>query len=504
MTATGVTPPEIRTASGLVRGTVSGDGVLAVRGIPYAAPPAGERRFQPPVPPASWTGVRDATAFGPTALKADYPPPFDALLPEVGIPGDDCLNLNVWTPGTDGGAPVLVWLHGGAFANGSGSAPCYDGTAFARDGAVLVTLNYRLGADGFAYFGDPGTVPNLGLLDQVMALRWVRDNIAAFGGDPDRITVFGQSAGAMSIGALLAMPDAAGLFRRAVLQSGAAHHSITRATASLISRRLAALLGVDPSPAAFAGVPPEKLLAAQQQLRTEISLDPDPARWGEVAFNLMPFEPVIDGTVLPRDPYRAATEDQAPGIELLIGTNTDEFRLFTVPTGIFAAVTDQVVRATAARYELDPDAALAVYRDGRPDAAPGELHARLVTDWFYRIPALRLAEAHGRQHPGTAYVYEFAWQPPTFGGLLGACHAAELPFVFGTLDTCTALLGEAPPAELSAAMRSAWIAFAATGSPGWPAYEPGARITMRYDTTPAIVTDPLPRERELWQTARPA
>jgi carboxylesterase type B len=344
--------------------------------------------------------VRDATVFGPTALKADYPPPFDALLPEADIPGGDCLNLNVWTAGTDGSAPVLVWLHGGAFANGSGSAPCYDGTAFARDGPVLVTLDYRLGADGFAYFGDPGTVPNLALLDQVMALRWVRENITAFGGGPDRITVFGQSAGAMSIGALLAMPDAAGLFRRAILQSGAAHHSITRATAGLITRRLAGLLGIGPSPAAFAGVPPEKLLAAQQQLRTEISLDPDP--------------------------------------------------------------------------------------------------------WFYRIPALRLAEARHRHHPGTAYVYEFAWQPPTLDGLPGACHAAELPFVSGTLDTCTALLGEAPPAELSADMRSAWIAFAATGSPGWPAYEPGTRATMRYDTTPAIVTDPLPRERELWQTARPA
>jgi para-nitrobenzyl esterase len=240
-----------------------------------------------------------------------------------------------------------------------------------------------------------------------------------------------------------------------------------------------------------------------------MSQDPDPVRWGEVAFNLMPFEPVIDGAVLPRDPYRAASEDQTPGVELLIGTNTDEFRLFTVPTGISTAVTDQVLRATAARYALDPDAAVAVYRDGHPEATPGELHARLVTDWFYRIPALRLAEAHDRHHPGSAYVYEFAWQPPTFGGLLGACHAAELPFVFGTLDTFTALLGETllgegAPADLSAAMRAAWIAFAATGDPGWPAYEPGTRATMRYDTKPGVVSDPLPAERELWQTARPA
>jgi para-nitrobenzyl esterase len=219
--------PVVSTASGQVRGVPLEAGGAAFRNIPYAASPTGPRRFRPPAPPVPWTGVRDAASYGPTAPKAPYVAPFDVLLPEPDIPGEDYLNLNVWTPDPAGSAPVMVWLHGGAFANGSGAVPGYDGTAFARDGVALVTLNYRLGAEGFLYLDDEETVPNLGLLDQVAALGWVRDNIAAFGGNPDRVTVFGQSAGAMSIGALPAMPSAAGLFHRAIQPraSGGARHS---------------------------------------------------------------------------------------------------------------------------------------------------------------------------------------------------------------------------------------------------------------------------------------
>lgn len=498
-------PPEAATAAGPVRGVLLASGVAAFRGIPYAAPPAGPLRFRPPAPPAAWHRTRDAAAFGPTAPKAGYPPPFDVLLPEADIAGEDYLNLNVWTPAVAGSAPVMVWLHGGAFANGSGSAPYCDGEAFARDGVVLVTLNYRLGADGFLFLDEAGAVPNLGLLDQVAALRWVRENIAAFGGDPERVTVFGESAGAMSIGALLAMPDAAGLFRRAILQSGAAHHALTPETALLITRHLASALGISPSREGFARVPRTALLAAQRKLRDDVSAAPDPARWGEVTLNLMPFEPVIDGTVLPRDPARAVADGLAPDIDLLIGTNSDEFRLFTVPTGAFGLISEDMVRAVAAGYGLDPGAALAAYRESRPDAVPGELHARVITDWFYRIPAVRLAEARARQRPGSAFVYEFAWQPPTFGGVLGACHAAELPFVFDTLDTgsLAGLLGPAPPRGLAAAMHGAWAAFARDGDPGWPGYDTGRRATMRFTGSPGVTDDPRPRERELWRLARP-
>ncbi len=497
--------PVAQTAYGAVRGTRLDGGIAAYKNVPYAAPPIGPHRFRPPAPPAPWTGVRDAVAFGPTAPKAPYVAPFDALLPETDIPGEDYLNLNIWVPDAAKGAPVMVWLHGGAFANGSGSAPCYDGASFARDGVVLVTLNYRLGAEGFLFFEQEDAVPNLGLLDQIAALRWVRENIAAFGGDPDRVTVFGESAGAMSIGTLLAMPAAAGLFHRAVLQSGAAHHTLDPGSATLVTGRLAELLGIAPTREAFAPVPEPQVLEAQQQLRAEITRDPSPARWGRASVNLMPFEPVVDGTVLPLDPARACADGQTPDIDLLIGTNADEFRLFTVPTGLFDFIGEPTVHATAARYGIEPEAALAVYRDGHPQASFGEIHARLITDWFYRIPALRMAEAYSRRRPEAAFVYEFAWQPPTFDGKLGACHAAELPFVFDTLDEkgFAGLLGPTPPSDLGQTMHAAWVAFATTGDPGWPAYEPARRATMRFDSEPAVIDDPRADERKLWHDARP-
>lgn len=494
--------PIVRTRQGAVRGVRGDSGVAAFKGIPFAAPPVGPLRLAAPRPPAAWDGVRDATAYGPTVPHAPYVPPFDRLIPEAHLPGDDCLNLNVWTPDPAGRLPVMVWVHGGAFANGSGSVAGYDGTAFARDGVVLVTLNYRLGADGFLHLdGTPG---NRGLLDQIAALEWVRDNIAAFGGDPDRVTVFGESAGAMSIGALLAMPRAEGLFRRAVLQSGAAHHSLTRATARRVTDQLARMLGVPATSTALAAVPTERLLTAQQKLRAAVTARPDPELWGEVVHNLMPFEPVVDGDTLPRAPADVLARAAETGTDLLVGTNSDEFRLFVVPTGVIGHVTEEALRRTAAGYGLDPDRALAVYREQRPGASPGDLLAALVTDWFYRVPALRLAEAHAGHRPGGVFLYEFAWRPPTFDGRLGAAHATELPFVFDNLgdEAFVPLLGPAPPRQIADAMHGAWVSFATTGTPGWPAYTTGTRTTMRFDTVSRAVDDPRPQERAVWEGVR--
>src|SRR5580700_4058395 len=234
--------PVVRLRDGAVRGTVSA-GVLAFLGIPYAAPPFGANRMLPPQPVPAWDGERDATAFGPTAPKGDYPPAYVPLFPEVVIPGEDCLNLNVWTPdpGTSG-LPVLVWIHGGSFMNGSGSLGEYDGSAFARDGVVCVTINYRLAADGFLFLDDG--IVNLGLLDQLAALRWVQDNISLFGGDPARVTVAGESAGAMSVTTLLSMPLAVGLFAQAIAESGAGAHTLTVSQGQLVGQYLAAALGV--------------------------------------------------------------------------------------------------------------------------------------------------------------------------------------------------------------------------------------------------------------------
>jgi para-nitrobenzyl esterase len=245
------------------------------------------------------------------------------------------------------------------------------------------------------------------------------------------------------------------------------------------------------------------LTAAQQELRAAISADPAPERWGEAALNLMPFEPVVDGEVLPAPPLERIAAGAGAGIDLLIGTNSDEFRLFLVPTGVAGFVTEAVLHGAAARYGLDADADIAVYRAQCPDATPGELLAAIATDWFYRIPAIRLAEAHAAR-PGGTHLYEFAWQPPTFEGRLGACHAAELPFVFDNLhDPAFAdLLGVEPPQELADTMHAAWISFATSGRPGWPGYETRRRTTMRFDAVSEILVDPRSEQRALWDGRR--
>jgi para-nitrobenzyl esterase len=473
--------------------------VASFLGIPYAT----AARFGPPVAAGPWDGVRPAVAYGPTAPKAPYAPPLDALIPENSIPGDDYLNLNVWTPsaGPESRLPVMVWLHGGAFANGSGSASAYDGSTFARDGVVCVTLNYRLGVEGFLHLD--GVPDNRGLLDQIAALEWVRDNIASFGGDPDRVTVFGESAGAMGIGVLMGMERARGLFRRAILQSGAAHHFLRPASARLITARLAEKLSVAPTAEAFTAVPAGRLLPAQAELRAEIGARPDPELWGEAALNMMPFEPVLDEPALPAV--------AGGGVELLVGSNREEYRLFLVPTGRLDVLPESRLRSAAAAYGLDPGKALPVYRGTRPGAAPGELFDAMATDWFYRIPAIRLAESV----PGS-YVYEFAWRSPRFDGRLGACHAAELAFVFDRLhDPCyTPMIGTRPPQDVADAMHGAWLAFAETGDPGWQPYDPDTRRTMVFaagcrsasgsgpETTSGEAGDPRPQERELWEGVR--
>ena len=286
--------PVVQLGDGAVRG-LADDGVAAFLGVPYAAPPFGPNRMRPPQPVAGWTGTRDATAYGPTVPKGDYPPQYQPLFPEVVIPGEESLNLNIWTPENvlagggpgsgggsgpggvsgSGGLPVLVWIHGGSFMNGSGSLGEYDGSAFARDGIVCVTINYRLAAEGFLFTGSPGGdaadgEANLGLLDQLAALRWVQDNIAAFGGDPARVTVAGESAGAMSVTTLLSMPRSEGLFAQAIAESGAGAHTITAEQGQMMAGYLAAALGVPADRESIKAVPLEKLVQAASDLVVEV------------------------------------------------------------------------------------------------------------------------------------------------------------------------------------------------------------------------------------------
>jgi len=346
-------------------GTVSGEssnGVARFLGIPYAASPTGALRFQAPAPPEPWEGIRECVVFGPTPPKPDYVAPFDTLLPEPSIAGDDWLNLNVWTPALTGSRPVLVWIHGGAFSNGNSAVPMYDGAAFARDGVVLVSINYRLGIDGFALL--PDAPPNRGLLDQVAALEWVRDNIAAFGGDPANVTIFGESAGAMSVTTLLGMPRARGLFARVIAQSGAAQVGADPRDARLVTGELSAAIGFEATAASLAGLDLGKLIEAQAAVRDALTVAPDPARFGaSVVATSMAFIPVIDGDVLPVHPLAALAAGHGSDVPLLAGTNTEEFRLFFVPNGLAAMVTAETLPAF-----LGP----ARNRRGRGCGLPGE------------------------------------------------------------------------------------------------------------------------------------
>jgi para-nitrobenzyl esterase len=492
----------VSTLQGQVRGQVT-DGVAAFKGIPYAAPPFGPNRFQAPRPREPWAGVRDALEYGRVAPQPPYVPPFDRLLGDQGLPGEDCLNLNVWTPDPSGGRlPVMVWIHGGAFARGSGALPSYDGGRFARDGVVCVTINYRLGADGFLYLGDG--IANRGLLDQVAALEWVRENIQAFGGDPARVTIFGESAGAFSAATLLSMPRARGLFQRAILQSGAGHHTSSVATAQLVGRNLAEKVGVAPTMASIAAVPLVRLVEAQAELALELAIQPDPARWGEVAANGMIFEPVVDGDVVPARPIERIVAGESADIDLMVGTTSEEWRFFLVPTGAIDRVSEDRLSSTARVMGLDVEAALPVYRAPRPRAATGDLLGALITDWFFRIPAIRLAEAHAR-NGGSTYMYEFAWRSPLFDGRLGSCHALEIGFVFDNLgrEGAMTLAGSEPPQALADAMHGAWVTFATRGAPGWSRYDAKERTVMRFDGAGGtVVMDPAATERQLWDRVR--
>jgi carboxylesterase 2/para-nitrobenzyl esterase len=410
------------------------------------------------------------------------------------------LNLNIWTRDLgSAGQPVMVWIPGGMFEyHGTGSSPWYDGSRFARDGVVCVTIGYRVGAEGFLYLGDG--IANLGLLDQVAALEWVQQNIAAFGGDPTNVTIFGQSAGAMSVGTLLSMPRAQGLFQRAIAQSGAAHHVRSAASARLVGQRLAEKLGVEATRAAMAAVPVDRLLAAQEELRNDLIAHPDPERWGaEVLATMMPWQPVVDGDIIPARPIDRIVAGAAADIDLMVGTNADEHRLFLVAFGEIERIRDEALIAVMAAYGLPVEAAMATYRKCHPGASAGDLLAAVQTDWYWRIPAIRLADAHAKGTSGT-YMYEFAWPSPQLNGLLGSCHALEIAFVFDSLGNATEpLCGTDPPQQLADRMHAAWVSFAASGDCGWPKYDLSRRATMRFDTVSKVVDDPRSAERALWE-----
>lgn len=481
---------------------------MVFRGVPFAAAASGRLRFAAPRPPQPWDGVRAALSFG-------VAPPQErgamSSLPgfAVGETGEDCLSLNVWTPGLDDGRrPVMVWIPGGGFTMGSGSQQLYDGAALARrGGVVVVTLNYRLGAMGFLHGGglhSPGVevASNAGLLDQVAALRWVRDNITAFGGDPDQVTVFGESAGAMSVATLLAMPAARGLFRRAIAQSGAARHVAPAEEGAALARSLLAHLGLGDGPTeSLADIPLDLLLAAQDACTAEYTK----ARRG------LAWRPVIDGVVLPRPPCDAVADGDAAGVPLLIGTTADEWRLFGLgdPRSFdlddtrLASRLEQAIGAGSTEV-------LDFYRAAYPHASPSDLWFRIETDRTFRVPAALLALAQSK-HQADTYCYLFTWQSAITG--LGSCHGLEIPFVFGNLHQpgMAVFAGDSPEAHrLSDVVQDAWLTFARHGKPshpGLPAWVPyggGRGPTMTLGETCELIEAPLEEERALWERASQA
>ncbi|MFZ3567041.1 carboxylesterase/lipase family protein [Streptomyces sp. BH097] len=484
----------IPTAAGRVRGLAQGT-LSVFRGIPYAQPPVGPLHLAAPEPARAWDGVRDAFAFGP-------PPPQSLVGGLTGRPvpeGEDWLTVNVWSPDLGGaGLPVLVYIYGGAYVSGSTDGPHYDGSALASRGQVVVTLNYRVGAEGFGVFD--GAPANRGLLDQVAALRWVRENIAAFGGDPDRVTVFGESAGAGSVAALLAMPSAAGLFRRAVAQSVPGTY-FSFDLARDIGARIAERLGAPGAGAAeLAACAPKALRDATDDLIRALPSYAD--RWGRVAHTATPFSPVVDGEVLPATPWEALAGGAARDVELLAGHNRDEYRLFTLMAGRYGRTTEEEATEALLRFGPGPDAE-ARYRAAYPSASPTGLHELVLSDWLFRIPSLRLAEAHAAGG-GTAYAYELSWQAPGANGSMGACHALDVPLVFGTLDSDFAGLflgAEVPPAAkaLSAEMGAAWTSFAAGDGPGWAPFTADRRTTRILDAPSRTAPYPEEASRLLWE-----
>ncbi|MCZ6464736.1 MAG: carboxylesterase/lipase family protein [Proteobacteria bacterium] len=489
----------VETGLGRVEG-VEENGVQIFRGLPFAKPPVGDHRFQPPQPAEPWSGVRDASAFRGSAPQN---PMVMGILPgmEVGEQDEDCLYLNVYTPRADGGRrPVMVWLHGGGFTLGSGSQAIYDGGPLVRRGdVVVVTINYRLGALGFLRLDELGASGNAGIEDQVAALRWVRENASAFGGDPDNVTLFGESAGGMSVGTLMGTPSARGLFHRAIPQSGAAHNVNDVETADRVAEGFLQEFGTERGRA-------EKLRRASLKEILEAQQRTLARYLGGAA--LLPFQPVLDGETLPTAPHEAVRAGSAAGVSLLVGCTRDEWNLFQMmdpkirqldDAGLLARMETRVGAGKGAEL-------IERYRVARPQAGPPELFMAIETDRVFRIPAIRLAEAQ-QAHTPDLYQYLVTWESPALGGMLGACHGIEIAFVFGLVGTAGSekFAGSGPEADrLSEVMMDAWLAFARDGAPGagsgadWAHYDTDRRATMLLGATQELADAPFDAERAAW------
>jgi len=490
----------VDTTAGKVRGLLV-DRVHAFKGVPYGEATSGARRFQPPVKVAPWTGVRDAFVLGHRSPqgRAAYVPEWQPLT-GTETPGEDCLHLNVWTPGVSAGGarPVMVWLHGGGYTGGSPGAIPYDGANLSRrHDVVVVSVTHRVNAFGFLHLKDLGgerfaEASNAGMRDIVAGLEWVRDNIARFGGDPKNVTIFGQSGGAGKVSTLLGMPAARGLFHRAAAQSGSAVTSMPAATATRNAEAYLARLGVKPSGLdTLHALPLEQLIEAVQ---------PGAAGGG------FPASPVVDGTSLPHDVFNPEATALSASIPLLIGSTETEVTWsvnadYTPPAddGGLRARVQKSLRTDAAHAATIVDAA----RAARPTASLLDLALIIETDASqFRTGVDLQAERKAARRDGPVYMYRFAWYSPVSGGRLRAMHCMDIPFVFDTIDESQSIVGAgADRRALADRMSGAWVAFARTGNPNhtllplWAPFTAESRATMVFAGECRVADDPYREER---------
>jgi para-nitrobenzyl esterase len=498
--------PVVATKYGKVLGVNAG-GVSTFKGIHYGANPEGAMRFMPPAPPQPWSETADALAYGDIAPQilssasggSDIRQAMGDLF-GPGKVGENCLVLNVWTPGPDHRRrPVMVWLHGGGYTSGSDGSPTYDGANLARkQDVVIVGINHRLNVFGYLYLGkisekyaDSG---NAGMLDCVLALEWVRDNIAHFGGDPENVTIFGESGGGGKVSVLLAMPPAKGLFHKAIVESGSTLRVSTPDEADAAARKYLAQLKIAPNSVDdLAKVPMNEILEALRAMT-----GPNSIRLG----------PVVDGRSLPRQPFDPDAPSQSANIPMLIGTNGTESTLLIgmADASVFSLnETDMRTKLKAYLRSTDDaklDALIATYRKDRPSASPSDIYFYVTTDRMMRMNAITQAERKIAQGAAPAYMYIFAWQTPVLDGRLRSPHAIELSFVFDNTNKTTSYNGSAADlAPLAAKVSAAWAAFARTGNPShpgipkWPAYDTASRATMVFNDECKVVDDPGKYER---------